>query len=216
MLPGLGYPGMLGPWARQLSRRTTVQVLDLPGWRRGDAVGCPPTIAGIAEATGRVLARRTGAPPILVGHSTGAQAALRVAVEKPGELAGLVLVGPTVDPAVRTWPRLIAAYLRGLRCERPGQLAAVRHSMRQGRVAPVVSLIRSALADRPEECAGALRLPTLILVGEHDGVASPTWCGRLAELAGGRLQVLSGGHNCCYTEATDAAEAVWAFARPLC
>jgi pimeloyl-ACP methyl ester carboxylesterase len=215
MLPGLGYPGMLGPLLRELSRWTAVELLDLPGWRRGEAVGCPPTVAGVAEATRGILPQLAGSP-VLVGHSTGAQAALRAAVEAPDRLTGLVLLGPTVDPSVRSWPRLTTSYLRGLRRERPAELAAVRRSMREGRVAPVVSLIRSALADRPEERIASLRLPTLVLTGEHDRISTPEWCHQLAELSGGRFRLLSGGHNCCYTDAGGADDAVRAFVRAVC
>jgi len=83
-------------------------------------------------------------------------------------------------------------------------------------VVPVVSLVRSALADRPEERIGSLRLPTLVLTGEHDRISTPDWCHQLAELSGGRCRLLSGGHNSCYTDAGGADGAVRAFVRAVC
>src|SRR5262249_46257250 len=50
-------------------------------------------IAGVLEATG-------GEPAVLVGHSLGAAAVLRVALERPDLVRGLVLLSPASHP----WP----------------------------------------------------------------------------------------------------------------
>jgi hypothetical protein len=50
ILPGLGAPFYVAPWAEQIAGWTRVVVLELPGWRGGRARLSPPSVAGIAEA----------------------------------------------------------------------------------------------------------------------------------------------------------------------
>lgn len=208
MLPGLGYPEMLHPLMRELSAWTTAMMLNVPGWQRQRATASAPTIAGIAEATADWLRHVGGPPLILLGHSTGAQAALHTAILAPGRVAALVLVGPTVDPAARSWPCLIARYCQPLWREPPTELVAVRRSIMAGGISPVAGLIASALADRPEQLMAQLSMPTMILAGKHDRVASPTWCRQLADLGQTRLQLLPGGHNSCFPYAAMADHAI--------
>jgi pimeloyl-ACP methyl ester carboxylesterase len=208
MLPGLGYSEMLHPLMRQLAAWTRVTLLNLPGWRRQRATTSAPTIAGIAGATADWLRHTSGAPHILLGHSTGAQAALHTAILAPDRVEALVLIGPTVAPAARSWPRLIARYCQPLWREPPTELVAVRRSVVAGGISPVARLITSAIADRPEQLITQLSMPTMILTGKHDRVASPTWCRQLADLGGTRLRILPGGHNSCFPYAAMTDQAI--------
>jgi len=198
---------MLHPLMRELSAWTTATVLNLPGWQRQRATASAPTIAGIAEATADWL-QHTSGPALLLGHSTGAQAALHTAILAPDRVAALVLVGPTVDPAARSWPRLIARYCQPLWREPPTELVAVRRSIMAGGISPIARVIASALADRPEQLITQLSMPTMILAGKHDRVASPTWCRRLADIGQTRLHMLPGGHNSCFPYAAMADQAI--------
>jgi pimeloyl-ACP methyl ester carboxylesterase len=201
MLAGLGYPGMLSPWMRATAVWTEATLLDLPGWRRQSAVTCAPTVEGIADAAAVWLRRADLPPVVLIGHSTGAQAALRTALKVPEHLCGVVLAGPTIDPGARSALGLPTRFVRSVWREDPRELSVVAGSIAAGGVRPVLTLIRSALADRPEEQISDLRVPALIITGQRDRVASPPWCQRLAELAAARWQVLPGGHNSCFPHA---------------
>jgi len=201
MLAGLGYPGMLGPWLEATAAWTEVTLLDLPGWRSRRAVSCQPSIDGMAAAVSLWLRHTDGSRVVLIGHSTGAQVALRTAYDVPERLVGVVLAGPTIDAAARTWPRLIGRYLRPLWREHPAELPAVAGSMTASGVRPIVKLLRSALADRPEQQIGDLRVPALIITGHRDGVASPSWSSQLAQLAAAPWRILPGGHNSCFPNA---------------
>src|SRR3954452_23138767 len=110
-LRGWGAPGYLMPWVRGVASWPRVTVLALPGWRWGRARHCPPTLDGVAEAAVAWLGncRR---PVVLVGHSTAAQSATLVADRAPELLAGLVLAGPTFEPAVRAVGRLAVRVAR--------------------------------------------------------------------------------------------------------
>ncbi|HST48695.1 alpha/beta fold hydrolase [Jatrophihabitans sp.] len=207
MLPGLGAPGYLAPWARRVAGWTRVTVLDLPGWRWGRARACPPTVAGVGAAVADWLAAGDRRGVVLLGHSTGAQAVSVTALRVPDRLAGLVLAGPTFDPAARGALRLVrrgaSTFARERWAEIPAVLPSYLHSGGYG----VLGFLRDAMHDRPEERAGQLRLPVLVLTGEWDGFAPPAWAHRLAGLASGRCTVLPGAHNACfpYPAAADAA-----------
>lgn len=206
LIAGLGAPGYLAPWVDRIGRWTRATVLDLPGWRWGRARTCEPTLAGVSEATARWLTEQDRRGVVLVGHSTGAQAALRTALLVPDRVAGLVLAGPTFDPAARTVGRLLRRAAGTLIHERPAELPAVLPSYLHGGPG-VLRFLMDALPDRPEERIGQLRVPLLVMTGERDGFAPPSWANRLAGLGGGRCTVLPGAHNACfpYPELADAA-----------
>jgi pimeloyl-ACP methyl ester carboxylesterase len=109
LLPGLGAVGYLLDVLHATAAWTRVSLLDLPGFGRPETADCPVDLDALAAATAAVLPRR---PAVLLGHSTGAQVALRAALSTPEHVAALVLVGPTFEPASRQLPRLIARHLR--------------------------------------------------------------------------------------------------------
>ncbi|HEX8095534.1 alpha/beta fold hydrolase [Jatrophihabitans sp.] len=198
MVPGLGAPGYLAPWARQIGTWTRVSVLDLPGWRWGRATACHPTVAGIGAAAARWLVEQDRRGVVLVGHSTGAQAAIRTALLAPARLVGVVLAGPTFDPAARGVATLLRRAAITLAHERPGELPAVLPSYLHSGGHGVLRLLLDGLRDRPEDLVGELAIPVLTVTGERDGFAPPAWAHHLATLAAGRCAVLPGAHNACF------------------
>jgi pimeloyl-ACP methyl ester carboxylesterase len=206
-LPGLGAPEYLRPWVALTARWAEAEVLDLPGWRRGRADTCPPTIDGIAGETIRRLAHGTGRPAVLIGHSTAAQCAALVAQAAADRLAGVVLAAPTFDPAMAGWPGLAGRAVRTARHEKPAELAAVVPRYLRGGVRPVLRLLRDGL----RHGAGVYQrvpVPVLVLAGRHDHLAPPEWARRLAGHLGAPVEVLPGGHNFGFTHPPDADAAV--------
>ena len=106
IVPGLGAPSYVEPWAREMDRWTRATVLDLPGWRGGRGRASPATIEGVARATSDWLRATDGR------HLRGGFGWLR--------------------------------------------------------------LVRSLMHDRPEEVAGKLDLPVLVLTGTKDRWRRPT------------------------------------------
>jgi pimeloyl-ACP methyl ester carboxylesterase len=135
---------------------------------------------------------------ILLGHSTGANAALQVATRQPERLTGVVLAGPTFEPAARTTTTLIRRAVTTFAHEVPAELAAVGPSYLASGILPLLRLIRSGQRDRPEDRVGSLAVPSLFVTGSKDGFAPPHWARYLAYLAGSSCVVLPGGHNGCY------------------
>jgi pimeloyl-ACP methyl ester carboxylesterase len=210
MLPGLGAPGYLTRWARELARETHVVVLDLPGWRWGRPRACPPTLAGIADATEHWL-RTTGRQEVvLLGHSTAAQSVARVARIAPGLLVGAVLAGPTFAPEARRPAALLRRAARTSRREAPGELPAVLPSYLHSGILPLLRLVLDALPDALEDVVAEATVPLLVLTGWGDEMAPPEWAKRLARRAGATAQVdvMPGAHNFCFPFPNDAAAAV--------
>ncbi len=215
MLPGLGAPGYLAPWALLTAGWTGVALLDLPGWRRGRPRSCAPTLEGVAGATARWLEVTDRRGVVLVGHSTGAQAVLRAALQVPDRVAGLVLAGPTFDPAARSVARILRRAASTLPHEDPRELLAVGPSYLASGLVPLARFIGTALHDRPEEMTARLEMPVLVVTGRRDGFAPPSWAGQLALGASARCVVLPGAHNAPFPHPGSADAAVREFVTGL-
>lgn len=205
LLPGLGAPGYLVPWARRSSTWTRTTLLDLPGWDHGRPRSCAATVADVATTTARWLQATDRHGVVLLGHSTGAQAVLRCALQVPERVAGIVLASPTFDPPARALGTLLVRALSTLPRETAGAVAAALPSYLRSGGLPLLRFVRSALADRPEELLPRLGVPVLVVTGQHDGFAPPAWARHLAGLAGSTGHVLPGAHTCQfpYAQAAD-------------
>lgn len=214
LLPGLGALGYLLPTLRALAARgARCSLLDLPGFGSARARSAPPTVLGVADAAAAwVAALGTGQRLILAGHSTGAQAALlaTLQLQEVGPPAALVLAGPTFAPSQRRLGKLVAVAAAAYRRDSPRELLVLPDYLRAG--PDLMTLLRSALADRPEEHAAALRIPLLVTAGEHDAFAPRWWLGTLVQVAGrtseARCVRLPGSHNNPYTQPELLAELV--------
>lgn len=215
MVPGLGAPGYLAPLARKSSAWTRTTVLDLPGWKGGRAVSCPPTLDGVGVSTARWLEQTNRHDVILLGHSTGAQSVLRTALLVPDRVVGVVLAGPTFDPDARTIPTLLRRLLRTIPREAPAELPTAGPSYLSSGGLPLVRFLLSALPDQPEQLIVQLPMPALVITGEHDGFAPPGWAGRLAQLGSAPLRIIPGAHNACFPHPEEADTALHAWASRL-
>jgi pimeloyl-ACP methyl ester carboxylesterase len=198
-MPGLGAPGYLVPWARRASRWADTALLDLPGWSRGRARSCPPTLTAVAGATAGWLEMTDRRGVILVGHSTGAQAVLRAAHQALRRVAGVVLAGPSFEPAARSWPAVArrALALPGREPAGAAQVAAPSY-LRSGGI-QLARFIGSALHDVPEQQLRDLQVPVLVLAAARDPFCPPAWARHLAAIAGAPCHVLDGAHMTFYS-----------------
>jgi pimeloyl-ACP methyl ester carboxylesterase len=163
MVPGLGASGYLFRWARAMAKWTRVSVLDLPGWRFSRARASEPTVAGVAAATEGWLRKRDLQNVVLIGHSTGAQAVLRTALAVPDRLTGLVLAGPTFDPAARHRGAVVRRAACTVLHEVPAELPAVLPSYLHSGGWPLLRMLLSALPDQMESLLPQLRTPALFI-----------------------------------------------------
>ena len=106
-----------GPLAPELTRDHRVIAFDRPGYGHSTRPKAgAEKLALQAAMAARVLEATGAGPAILVGHSLGAGVALRVAIDRPDLVAGLVLVAPASHPYPGNnawWARLAIAPVLG-------------------------------------------------------------------------------------------------------
>lgn len=86
--------------------------IDRPGFGHTRPKRPALTLREQAQSLEPFLQSVDGKKPILVGHSLGAPVVLRAALDYPGRVGGLVLISPSVDPALETiaWYQRLATY----------------------------------------------------------------------------------------------------------
>ncbi len=213
VVPGLGLPFYTLATARALVERgMSCTVLDLPGFGSDRLCSTPPNIHAIGLATARwVEAQASDRPVVLLGHSTGAQAALTAALALGAgrPFLSLVLAGTTFAPRQRGLIGLATATPSAYRHDRPDELDPAQ-LVRGG--SAIVAILRSGLRDAPEDRIRHLRVPVTITAGIHDSFNPVEWLDLLATSAvlapTVRTSLLGGSHNNLFTHPDEVADLV--------
>lgn len=174
--------------------RPAVQRASAAGWsiELAAAPGSPDAPTDLGEY-GRELAGCLARRPVdlLVGLSVGAQAAAVAATAV--EVPRLALVGPTVDPACRSTPRLLARWLAGGRLESARLLPAQLPDWRRAGRRRLMRLVRSALAVELERVLPRVDTQLTVVHAERDVITSHSYAAQLATgYDAGQLLVLPG------------------------
>ncbi|WP_205707138.1 alpha/beta fold hydrolase, partial [Kineococcus vitellinus] len=220
LVHGLGLSGRyfvpLGRRLAALGHR--VLAPDLPGFgrtppERGARRPAGPTAREQAE---HLLAWMDAADvprATLFGNSVGVQVALEVAARHPGRVEGLVLEGPTPDPAYRSPVRQYAQVLRNMLFERPAVSSIYQLDYLSARVVRVFAQLVRTADDRIEERLAQVQAPTLVVRGGLDQTLSQGWAEQVAGLLpDGRLVVVEGAaHDVHHSAPHVAARLVHAF-----
>lgn len=197
IVPGLGALGYLMDTLAGCAGWAPSFLLDLPGFGHRSPPPHAAELPAVVDAVAGwldVVADRT--PVVLVGHSTGAQAALHVAVRQPERVRALVLMGPTFPPEQRRLRGLVRGYVRNSRHEPVGLLPVTMPYYVRGGPRAVATMLRSAQRDRPEDTITGVGCPTLLVRGARDAFAPAPWLDRLAAAApDGRLVTVPGAHT---------------------
>lgn len=93
-----------------LYRQLRLVSVDRPGFGKSNYGHTEPSLAVQAAAIAPLLhLNHAGHKPILIGHSLGGPVAVRLAMDYPDAIGGLILVAPSVDPALekQEWYRPI-------------------------------------------------------------------------------------------------------------
>jgi pimeloyl-ACP methyl ester carboxylesterase len=221
VVPGLGLLTYLSPLVRSLERRGLhATVLDLPCYDRRSGRATEPTVPAVAEAAAAaLLARPASERLVLVGHSTGAQAALRAAlqVQDARRLEAVVLAGPTVAPTQRRLDLLALTAGAAYRRDSLRQLTVLPEVLRAR--LRLVTLLRSAIADRPERSVARLSAPLVLTAGRSDAFAPAWWLDVLASGASRSpavaVALMDGSHNNPHTHPDDLARLIAGCAVPV-
>lgn len=153
-----------------------------------------------------------GAAP-LVANSFGCQVVMELALRRPERVDRAVLVGPSVDPHARSVLRQVARLAVDAVREPPALIPLAAYDYLAAGPRTVVATVREALRDRPEDKAGGLSMPVLVVRGERDAIVSQRWVEELTRrLPDGRLVVLPGvPHAANYSAPGPLAAAILPF-----
>lgn len=215
-IPGLGAVRTLLPSFTRCADRATCHLLDLPGVATLAGQLSPrPRLGPLANTVADWLGSVPDGPVVLVGHSTGAQVALRAANQNPSRVRALVLLGMTFPPCLRQARSMPRAVVRTALREPVGMLYAV--SQDYLRVGPrrLLPFLRSAWDDRPEDTLARTDCPVLLVAGQWDRLAPPGWIRWAAGRAPrGSAVTVPGSHGFPYNEPEPTAALVLGAARP--
>jgi 2-hydroxy-6-oxonona-2,4-dienedioate hydrolase len=205
--------GLTTPLGRVLADRYDVWAPDLPGFGRSSKPSPALDVRGLGGALAAWLDVRGLRDVVLVGSSFGCQIAVETVLRRRDLAARLVLLAPTIDPALRTVPR----QLRRWRQEQKTQSLTlkalqVRDYARAG-IPRAIATFRHALADRIEDKLPLLEQPALVTRGTRDPIVEQRWAEQVTELLpDGRLAVLAGAaHASAYEQPEQTARVIHRF-----
>jgi len=213
LVHGLGVSGRyLLPTAKLLAADVRALVPDLPGFGRSAGPPRPLGLGGQAAALAEWLDAIDVPHASFLGNSMGCQTLTRLAVEQPGRVDRLVLVGPTIDPAHRNAASQLARLVVTAAFERPFLTPLVLYEYASQPLRTVATAAH-ALADAVEERLPRVAAPTLVVRGEHDALVPQRWAEEVARLLrNGRLAVVAGtGHAVNYSAPDQLARLTLSF-----
>lgn len=184
MVHGIGMSGeYFLPLAEKLRAEYDVYVLDLPGYGTTPNPRRALTVPELGEVLAEVIRELGLAAPVVMGHSMGAQIVAQTIVKHPLLCAGYVLIGPSVDPAVRSLPRHAFRLLcDGLQEPLRTKVVLIRSFLQMGPLRYLRTL-GYMFADRIEETVPRCAMLGLVVRGARDPVADHGWARNLVRLA---------------------------------
>ena len=182
LVPGLVVTSRnVAPTARLLQERFSVYALDLPGFGKSDKPARVLSVPQLATALLEWMDAAGLAKAHLLGNSFGCQVIVEAASRHPERVGGLVLTGPALDPAIRTfWKPILRLALDGFR--EPALIGPTLYDFFEMGPRRVWGTYRAALDDRIEDKLPGLRMPVLLVRGERDPIAGKTWLERMTSL----------------------------------
>ena len=190
--------------------------IDLPGFGEAPEPQRTLTMERHADLVAAFLRSRGVDGAVLIGHSMGSQIAAEMAVRHPDVVAGLILAGPTVNSASRSIRAQAGYLLWDLLHERPVVLwRGAREYLRGG--PHLLRKMRATIVHEPERAYPRVRVPTLVLRGQHDPLAPMTWCREITDaIPDARFEEIPDhGHGTLISDSAAAAEVILGFMRGL-
>ncbi len=185
LVHGWGVAGRyLHPLAEQLAADFPVYVPELPGHGLSTRPRDAMTIHELTDTLAAWMEAAHVGQAVLVGQSFGCQIASALAVRYPDRVAGLVLIGPTVDARARTLlrqiPRLVGAGL----WEQVSLMPIVVRDYRRMGFRRLRGELRQMFADAIEMRLPLINLPGLVIRGVSDTVVPLRWAREVGALLG--------------------------------
>jgi len=184
VVQGMTVSDYLLPACAALGTWTEVHLLDMPGYAGSGEPTRSLDVRGYGETVVHWLEASGIQPSVVVGHSSGTQVAAWAGVLAPDRVVGVGLASPTVDPMVRSLPKLLFYWRLDARAPSPGLEES--HGPEWKRAGPrgIAHLVKVHLRDRLEEQVARLQMPVLALRAEGDRLTTDGWMEDLVGVAG--------------------------------
>jgi pimeloyl-ACP methyl ester carboxylesterase len=184
LVPGLGLDGRSSAGVRA---RLPARVIPLPGM--GRATLPVPPLDDLAAQLCRALP--VDRPVVLIGHSQSCQVVAIAAADR--RVAGIVLLGPTTAPGLRSPWGLVRHWVRTAVRESWRQVPAVLAQWWGTGPRAMRGLWRVAAPDDIRARLAGVRVPVVVVRGTRDALCPHEWAVDVAATApGGRLVELPG------------------------
>lgn len=169
----------MAPTACRLAARYRIYAPDLPGYGKSQQprsrLQRALTIEQLSEVLLHWMDRLNIGPAVLIGNSMGCQIIADLAGRRPQRVLRAVMVGPTMDPAARSYPGQMARGALHLVLEPLGfWFVALRDYLNHGFRRTFQSL-GYGLRDPIKHKLAAVQAPTLVVRGSRDKIVSEGW-----------------------------------------
>lgn len=189
IIPGLAVRGYATRTADDLNEAGhSARLLDPPAWRT-----MPDRLIPYGRRAAAELERDGEPVDLMIGLSVGTQAAAVAAATTP-LVRRLLLISPTVDPALRSRRRLFGTFLFGGEPEGPGLDQQVPDWSRAG-IARIYRGFESAIGLHLEDVLPDVVAEITIVHTELDTLGSHDYAASLAADHGGRLVIIPGASH---------------------
>lgn len=219
LVAGMGMAGRYwAPIAERLADRFTLIAPDLPGFGRTKRDRRLPWPSGPSarQQADQLLAfldaRRLGRVT-LVGHSSGCHTCADLAARLPDRVHRLVLAGPAFDPRHRTIPEQLARLAWAAAYEKLSLIPIVIGDYVRATIPRIIQQGVRVMRVPLEDVLPAVTVPTLVIGGDHDPLATAQWCRTVAGLLPhGELAMIAGaGHAMQHSRPDATAAAIGRF-----
>ena len=183
IVPGLGVRSYAADAAQRVrAAGHDVSLLRAPAWR-----GAPVDLESYGLVLAADLDARDEQVDLLIGLSVGTQAAAAAAAVSD-RVRRLLLVSPTVDPRLRSLPRLLWTWWRGNDGDgEPGFVEQVPDWAHAGVPRLVAGFLATPRAEPLEAVLPMVQARVTVVRAEHDDLGTAGRAQQLAEAAGGRF-----------------------------
>jgi pimeloyl-ACP methyl ester carboxylesterase len=169
LVPGLGLDGRSSAW---LQERVPSTVVLLPG------MGLAAPVPSLDDLAALLRARLGEGPVVLVGHSQSCQVVAAAATDP--RVVGVVLLGPTTDPRLRSVPGLVGRWLATAAAEPLRQVPLVLRQWWATGPRAMAALWRAAAPDPIAHRLRAVSVPVVVVRGTRDRLCPHDWAARVA------------------------------------
>ncbi|MEB3283656.1 MAG: alpha/beta hydrolase [Lyngbya sp.] len=214
LVPGAGLSSRyMVPTAEQLAPDYHIYVPDLPGFGESDKPEPPLNLSELADFLWKWMDAVGIEQATMLGNSLGCQIIVEFAVRHPNRLERAILQGPTVDRRARTFGQQLWQLILDAPREAPSQAVIQFQDYSKAGFARVFHTFEMALSDAIEEKLPHVKVPTLVVRGEHDTLVPPRWAEEIVSLLPNSqfVEIAEGGHTLNYKMPEAVARVTRAF-----